>query len=866
MLRLALRRPRRAAHDMDEEVEFHLAERIDRLMTLGWSRDAARAEAYRRFGPFDDTMRALRFAAREREEKLRMLDTIRDTWQDVRFGVRMLRRYPAFAAGVVITLAVGIGAASAMLLAPLPFAEQDRLVFMAEESSSEQPMPASYPNFADWRERAHSFDALGAFGYSNTLPVLGADEPVTAGVQTVSRGLFELLGVRPIVGRWIAPNENQPGADATILVGERFWREHLGATTNLTAVKLSVFGRQRAVVGVMPRAFELLGRADIWFPMEIDPIRVRGAGNYFVVGRLRHAVPLAVARTEMNRIAAQLKHMYGDETVSSAVVTRSLRDVIIGEAKQPLLVLLAAAIFVLLVTCINVAMMVIVRGNARLRETAVRIALGSGQWRLMRQALAETSTLVILGVSGGLVIAWAGVVTIRARGVGQIPRLNELTFDAGVTAFAMAVATAAALVFSLIPALAAKRVTQATLGAATARASRPSRSWSILVATQAAATVILVVGAALIVRTVENILNVDAGYDPRHVTTAMIPLTSDSYSSDAVRARVGEGIEKAVAAAVPGGIVGLASALPTDHGAGNGPLLVPPFTDPNAQKEWAAIGSTRSVTPGYFSALRIRLVRGRMFDGNDRDGSLEVAVVNQSLAAKLWPKQDPLGKRVRALVDRRGALFTVVGVVADARDWRWAAGSQLELYVPFAQRPASYVDVVVRTATSQAAVTGAVRRVVHMLDSNVPLRISTLSTNLNNTMADRRFIGGMLLAFAVAVLLLTIAGTFGAVSYVVAVRTREIGIRLALGATPSGIWLGVERSMLMILATGTVIGVAVSWIASRALKQLLYGLTAHDAASFVSAPVLVCLAGVAAAALPALRASRTDPSASLRAE
>jgi putative ABC transport system permease protein len=865
VLRLALRRPGRAPGDIDEEVRFHITERVDQLVARGWAREEACREAERRFGPIDDTRRALHSAARNREETLRMRDSIRDSLLDVRVAARVLRRHPAFAITSAFTLALGIGAASSMfavvkhsVLDPLPFAWQDRLVFIGEQFKPGQSMQVSYPNFVDWRERNHSFDGLEAVSYVNTGPVLGAGEPMIGRIQNVSRGLFPLLGIKPTIGRWIAANENAPDADATVMVSEAFWREHLGAKRDLSSLRIVVGGTPRAVVGVMPNTFRLLGSADVWFPLEIDPVRIRGAGNYWVIGRLRSGVSLNAATSELNAIARDLKATYGDESVSSAVESEWLTDVVIGSAKKPLLVLLGASLFVLVATCASVAMMILARGSARSQETAVRIALGSGWWRVVRAALVETALVVSAGSVGGVGIAWAGIGLVRKFGVGQVPRLNEVTLDGSVTLFAIAVAATATLLFSVIPARAARL-------AAIGRVSRPSRSWTVLIGAQAAVAVMLTVGAALVTRTISNVLNARIGYDPHGVAFGVIPLTSERYADDAVRERVGTELQRQVAAMIRGSVVGLASALPTDHGSGNGPLLLPPVVNPNSQKEWAAIASTRSVTPEYFRALRIPLVRGRMFTADDRDGTPDVALVNEALATRLWPGQNPIGKQVRALVDRRGALFTVVGVVGGAHDWRVPAASQIELYVPFAQRASTYVDVVVRSTSPTSTVNAALRSVAHTMDASLPLRFNTLEANLSDTMADKRFVGGLLVAFAATVVLLTAVGVFGAVSYAVSMLTREIGIRMAVGATPGRVWRSFEGGVLRTAAVGTGVGGVGGWYASKALAGLLYGTTPHDSASLALAVGVVCAATVCAAAIPAWKAARTDPATALRA-
>jgi putative ABC transport system permease protein len=880
---LESRNAERADRDIDEQVQFHIAERVDQLMALGWTGEDAHREALRRFGSLNELLPSLHRAARAREETLHMRDLIHDAWLDVRLSLRTLRRHPAFAAITVLTLALGVGSASSMfavvkhaVLDPLPFTAPDRLLFIGEQFSSGrdsagrsggEPMLASYPNFVDWRDRARSFDGLEAIGYSNASPVLGASEPLIGYVQNVSRGFFQLLGVRPIVGRLIPSDENKLGGTASsVMVSETFWREKLGAPNDLTSLKLTVFGAPRAVAGVIPHTFRLFGAADIWFPLETSPVRLRGAGNYWVIGRMRSGVALDAARAELNGIAHDLKATYGDASVSSAVYAAPLADEIIDSARKPLLTLLGAALFVLLATCVNVAMMMLARGSARTQETALRIALGSGWGRLVRAAAVETALLVAAGSAGGIALAGGVIAFVRMYGAGQVPRLNEVAFDGGVTLFAIAIAAVAALGFSTIPALAARRATRTPGTAPGGRVSRPSRAWSTLVAAQAAVAVMLALGAMLIGRTISNILHSNSGYDPHSVAVGLVPLTSQRYANDMVREQAGAQLLRVIANKLPGTIVGLASALPTDHGSGNGPLLLPPVINPNSQKEWAAIASTRFVTPGYFRALKIPLLRGRMFAADDRDGMPDVALVNEALAAKLWPGQNPIGKQVRALVDPRGALFTVVGVVGGAHDWRLATKSQIEMYVPFAQRPAQYVDLVVRSADPTALINEAMRAAVHDVDVTLPFRFRTLESGINETMADRRFIGGLLIGFAVVVVVLTTIGVFGAVSYAVSVLTREIGIRLAIGATRSHVWLAMQAAMFRTICIGTIIGGVAGWYGSRTLASLLYGTTAHDTTSFATAIGVVWAAAMAATAIPAWRAARIDPAIALRAE
>lgn len=872
MLRLAVRRPSRAPEDLDEEIAFHVAERVSALIRQGWSPDDARAEALRRFGPFDETVRQLRREVQTREQTLQMRELAHDIWQDIRHGARLLRAYPAFGIGAALTLALGIGGASAMfavvkhsLLDPLPFVAQDRLVFAAEATAKGDAMLVSYPNLADWRDQTTQFEALEGVGTQWSGPVIGADRPINARLQAVSRGLFRMLGVQPRLGRWISEDENAPGAPGAVVVSETFWREHLDATTNLSSVTLSVFGQPTPVVGVMPREFRILSEADLWFPMEIQPIRVRGAGNYWAIGRLRAGTTLAAARAELNGIAARLKTAYGDASISSSVVLEPLREHIIGGARQPLLILFGAAVFVLAVTCVNVAMMLLARGAARTHELTVRAALGASIGRLIRQTAAETAVLAVVGVAGGLLVAWLATSAIITHGSGQLPRLNELSLDAGVVAFAVAVAIAALAAFSLIPVVAIRRATRATLSVRGSGGTRQSRSWSLLIGTQAAVTLVLVVGASLLVRTTSNILDIDAGYDVRGVTTAWVPL--QTVKADR-RVAAMASVEAAVRTLPGVTVVAFGNALPLDRGGSRGPFLIPPIGDPNAQSSWAAVGGLDVVTPAYFAALKIPLRRGRLLDSTDRAGAPPVAVVNEALAAKVWPGQDPVGKQIRALADRRGELFTVVGVVGNAHDWRVQSSAQREMYVSFAQRPDLVygINVLIRTSASRAIRSGAIERAVHTIDPQIPVAVSTLDADVRDTIADRRFLRGILVAFAITVVTLTIVGVFGAVSYTVARLTREIGVRIAIGASPGRIWTGILARVLAVCGIGTVVGLAISWRAMRLMTTLLYGISPHDLSTLALSALVVLASVCLAAMLPALRAASIDPSTALRAE
>jgi len=796
--------------------------------------------------------------------------------KDLHYAARVLGRSRVFTAVALLALALGIGATTAVfsvvngvLLRPLPFERPEELVMVLNQRESGRSL-VSYPDFVDWREGSRSFDALTLVHLAFPASVLGGSEAVVVPVSAVSTGFLRALGIKPWLGRAIAPEENRPGGPPVALVSYRFWRRYLGGTRQLEGLSLDLHGRAHDVVGVLPPGVDLIEDADVWYAAEQRATRSRSAQNYYVIGRLRPGVTLPQARQEMNELATRLRQAHPDENTAGAVNITPLREYLVGSARPPLLMLLAASALVLLVACANVASTFLARGAARRRELAMRAALGASRRRIVLQLFTESLLLAVLGGFLGMVLAQAAVSLVRGAGAGMLPRLEDVAVDGRALAFAVAIAMGTAILFGLLPALRSTRELGDALRAGSRGSSAELRvtGWRTFVAAEVAMAVLLLVGSGLLIRSLATILDLDTGYDRQGLATIEVSLPSSRYPDNAARlAYYGAAI--AELESLPGvRQVGLSNHLPTEAGFRHYPILLPPVADPHDPAEWAASANWRVVNADYFEAMRIPLLRGRSFTDGDAEGAPGVAVINAPLAEELWPGEDPLGKRLRALWDRRSEVLTVIGVVAEARDWRQERGEQEEIYVHYRQRPenAGTMHAVLRIDGDPAGVLPAARRRLMALDAEVPARFSTMQSLVEETLSERRFTLYVLGGFAATAVLLALIGVYGVVSYSVARSTREIGIRMALGADARRVVTEIQREALRTVGWGLVVGLGAALVATRAIESLLFGVSPTDPLTFVAVMSLLLAAAALASYVPARRATRVDPIVTMRAE
>jgi putative ABC transport system permease protein len=654
------------------------------------------------------------------------------------------------------------------------------------------------------------------------------------------------------------------------MVSHGFWQTHLGSNANLEAVQLDIGGRLQAVVGVMPPGFVLFEEADVYFPYEQHPIEIRNAHNYHVVGRLRPDVTYPQALDEMAVLGAALKEEYGDDTQAVGVNMAYLHGEIVGDGRRAILVLLGAAALVLLVACSNVASTLLARGATRRREFAIRAALGASRFRLTRQLLAES----LLLATGGAVIAaaLAGflVGTLRQLGMGMVPRVGEVTVDSRVLAFTAALAVATAVLFGLFPALRLSNARHDPLRwrSATGQGTARMLPWRVLLAMEAGFALLLLIGSGLLIRSLAEILRLEAGYQTDGVLTVEIQPPGSRYPNAEARVPLYEGM-LAELRSLPGvQEVGLANLLPLDAGTRTGPVLLPPISDPEDPDEWAAIAGWRVADAEYFEALRIHLLRGRFFDERDVDGTPGVAIVNEALANRLWPDEDPIGKSVRALWDFRNEELSVIGVVTEARHWGWQAGRQYEIYMHHRQRPEHTwaMRAVIHTVGDPAALIPAARERLRAVDPNVPVRLQTMEQRLAGTVTDRRFTMAVLVGFAAIALILAAVGIYGVVSYTVARSTSEIGLRVALGADPRRLRTLMQRQVMLPILIGTGTGIVAGVGLTRLMQSLLYEVRPADPVTFSLVSALLLATAAVASYVPARRATRVDPVVAMRAE
>lgn len=845
--------------DLTEEIGFHLDMETARQRARGHDARTARALAIARFGNPTQVGDATRDA--------RGNFVLEGIMHDLHWASRSLRKQPGFTLLALVTLALGVGATTTaftvldtVLLRPLPYEGSERLVFMREQTTDGKLLPPSFPNFSDWRAQAKSFTGIASTQFAPPATVSAGGDPIRVATTGVSRQFFRVLGVKPVVGREFTDAENTLGGTRVVMVSHEFWRDQMGRRMPLGTLRFGAM--QMPVVGVLPPGFRFIDESAIYFPHELGPGTMRTAHNYRVIGRLAPNATLAGARAEMATISRSLEATYGAATMAHAVDVVPLRDYLVGDYRLMLVVVFGAAGMVLLIACTNLVSAQLARGLARQREVAVRGALGASRGRLVRLLFVETGLLVIAGSASGAGIALLLTRLVRLVGAGLVPRFDELAVHASVLAFVGAVAVTAAVLAGLYPAL---RLASGAPGDAL-RSSRGEgvvvrRSvWRALVGFEVATAVVLLVGSALLVRTLYNILNADTGFDAKGVVTAAIsPSGLTPQAIERIRSELG---------AIPG-VTGSAFAtqLPLTWGNQAAPVRRP--GDP-IDRDWPAMAGLRVVSSNYFGVLRQPVMRGRAFTEQDRAGSPPVAVITPGIAERLWPGQDPLGKTVTS--NYLGDVWmTVVGVVAEASSWTMPRGLQNEIYIPLAQQPnaepaRTQLVATLRTTSDPNALIPVVRDRLRTLAPDSPARLSTLEERIRTSAADRRFAMFALSAFGIIALVLAGIGIYGVVSYTVVMRTREIGIRMALGAAPGVVRAEVLRGAAAMALGGIAVGTIAGLFATRYLESSLYGISRRDPMAYLAGGTILLAAALLGAYVPARRSSRVDPLLAIRGE
>src|SRR5579864_4036343 len=813
------------------------------------------------------------------------------TIENLRYAFRRLRQNPGFTAVALITLALGIGASAAIfsvvysvLLRPLPYEKPDQIVRLWESNPERPQMNFADPNFEDVQTQSQSFQALAEFG-SDTESVLAGSTPARVPVSWASENFFSVMRVQPAVGREFTKQEHRFGAAPTAMVGYGFWKEFLGGTHDLSGVKLTILSRPVSVVGVLPPQFDFPEHAQVWIPRGVfgrPPSRT--AHNWRVIGRLRDGVALSQARAELATIGHRLKEQYGRDIDLTDIAVLQLHDELASPVRPALIVLFGAVGFLLLVACMNVANLLLAQGAARQKELAIRIAIGASRSQLITQFVFETLLLSAIGGVLGFVLARTCLAMLLKLAPAELTRIGDISVKLPAMAFALATSLIAAIalgVFSALRSLSSPPQSGLIEGGRSQTGTGSSKHLGrAIVIGQLAITLTLLTGAGLLGRSLLRVLSVDPGFRTEHVLTMDLSLPFVDEKEKTQRAQfLAELLDRLRAA--PGVIeVGGTAALPLSEGPADGGYiaLAPGQQPPHTIEEYENLLHTSPhvgyanycpASAGFFRALRIPLLQGRLFNEGDTMDAPQVALISESLARERWPNQDALGQTLEfGNMDGDFRPLTVVGVVGDVRADSLETVPAPTVYVFYRQRPQAAHDftVVLRAAGEPTALISSAREVLRILDPTVPPQFGTFVGVVSASLQARRFNLELVGVFAGAALLLAVVGLYGVMAYSVTRRTGEIGVRLALGATRANI-LGLILSQgLRAALIGVGVGIACSFALSYTIRALLFGLSPADPLTLIGVSFLLVFVALLACWLPARRAARVDPMVALRYE
>jgi predicted permease len=884
--RLAVRRSDWTDADVDEELQLHLDLRVEQLVRSGWTRDDAEAEARRRFGPsWNDAVRHLHRSGQAREERLAMRERLDSIWRDVRYSARALRRSPRFAITAVVTLALGLGFTTVIVslvdhivLRPMPYADAERLVVVRESGSSMRKtyptLPANASHYLEWQRACTVCEGMTMVRRAY-YTLTGDGDPQRIGAVRVTSSMFSVLRVRPALGRAFRPDEEQQGRDNVVMISDAFWRGQFGADPKIVGRSIILSDASAEIVGVLPPDFSLppgdaLGQLsglpqtiDVYRPLALTTMErtTPGGYDYVVFARLRPGATPDQVRAQLDPIEAEFAARDADgETLQSAVVP--LQEQVVGGAGRPLLLLLAAVGAVLLIVCVNLANLMLVRDGAREHESAIRVALGAGRARLARMALAESVVVALAGGALGLLLAHWGLRVLIALAPATLPRVSEVTLDARVIAIGALLTLVVAMVVGTLPAARAGKAAPSEAlkaGGRTATNSRgAARGRALFIGVQIAFSTVLLVGAGLFLTSFMRVMRVERGFDTEHVLALDVNLPGRSYPSDTSRMRAYERLLAEVSATPGVTSAAVASALPLEGETWvNGISRAEDVDGRNRPSS-----NYRFVSPDYFKVIGTPLIAGRAFEPSDR--TRRVVVLSERTAHALWPTESAIGKSVHAGGDGNSE---VVGIAADVRTSTLEQEGSLVVYLPAWEFPPVQGAIVVRTRGEPGAVATAVRSALRRVDATVPVpRVRTMNEVVAKTVAARRFQLGLLALFALLALVTASVGIYGVIAQSLASRTREIGVRMALGARPWDVHRLVLREGLTPVAFGLVAGVLGSIAAGKLIRSLLFEVQPSDPRTILGVGLVLGIVAVIACVIPARRVTTSGVTTLLRTE
>ena len=880
--------------DIAEEIAQHLEDRYDELRARGFSNEEVRRDASWQIKHLTRALNAIETQPSPLGEPHGAATMIGSIWQDARYAARGFGRAPGFAAVVVVTLALGIGATTAIfsvldgvILRPLPYPNIDRLVVLRERSTAAagfNVISVSWPNFVDWRAQNRVFERLALFRPMN-VNLTGSGDAERLNASLASADLFATMGLSPIAGRTFLAAEDEAGTEQVAVISERLWRSRFNSDPGLVGRTISLNGDAHTVVGVMPADMRYPSRlTDVWLPLGlfVQSFPPRGAHpGLTAIGRIKPGISVDQAGAEMETIAQRLAAQYPSSNKNTRVSITPFYDSVVSNIRPALIVLSSAVIVVLLIACANLANLMLSRAEARHREVAIRAALGAGRRRILQQFLVESVLLAAAGGVVGAVLATWLVKLFVASQPATVPRIDLIAVDARVLVFTALVSVATGLMFGLMPALrtSAPDLLSTMKNSGRGTGKRAGRVRSVLVVAEVAMALMLLVGAGLMIRSFGRLMSVDLGFDPSRVVTARLTLPERRYPELAGWTTFHRELLTRITA-IPGvEAAGLNSAVPLEGGGSEAPVIAEGDAMPTPDRP-ATTTLFQTASPGYLKAMGIQLLAGRDFSDRDRAGNTGVAIVDETLVAKLMRGADPIGKRIAfEFSGGHGPHMEpmwreVVGVVRHVRHYGMASEPPfVQVYVPFEQIPSYMIQrrpsmaLVARTTLPQESLAAAMRRELASLDRDIPLyNVQTMERYRAQESEQQRLSVLLLSGFSALALTLAVVGIYGVLSYSVSQRTQEIGVRMALGATRSDVLRLVVGHGMLLAGTGLVVGVAAAMAATRILSAMLYQISPRDPATFVVLASVLGLVALAASAVPAMRATRVDPMKALRSE
>jgi predicted permease len=869
-------RRNKAESELSEELDAYVQNAADAKVEAGATREEALRAARLEVGGMESVKHQVRAVGWEFALEVLM--------QDVRYGMRMLLKSPLFTAVALTTIAIGIGANTAIfslvdtiLLRPLPYPEPQRLMVAGTNQRGEaQISPMGAADFLAWRDRQQSFEHVAVLdGAGGTYALSGMGEPERIPGVGVSADFFSIFRVAPLKGRGFLPGEDRPGAPGVVVISEQFWRDHLGSDPNVLNRTLTLDGKQHTVIGVMPAGFRFPPRApvDVWAIRTLNPPTARPPFGLHALGRLKPGVSMRQAQAELDQIAAQVNAQYPSSTPLAGVML-PMKEWMVSEVSTALLVLLGAIGLLLLIAVANVANLLLARATVRQREVAVRMAMGASRARVVRQLLTESAVLSLLGGVLGLLLAYFAIRAFLAFGPGQMPRLNEVGINSGVLLFTFVVCVGSGMLFGLAPALETSRPALSDPLKDTNRSSSSAtahRTHRALLVFEVALALLLMIGSGLLIRSFVRLSDVSPGVQTDHVITAAISLTN-KYSEPQIAQFWKQFLEKV-------------QALPSVKAAGITMSLPPnlleitnPFTVEGQgydRQRKLQLAEEMSVSPDYFRALGIPLIKGRFFSPSDRvEGEKDpmIVIINETMARQYFSDKDPIGGRIQTGDPNPNSPWeTIVGVVGDVKYAGLDSGPEPTIYVPYNENAwvgwGWQMYLVVRSSGSAPQIVPTIRAELASLDPTLPLaQVRTMDELLDESLVQQRFRTWLISGFAALALLLSAIGIYALISYSVSQRTREIGVRVALGAQRSNVLGMVLREGLQLLLFGLLLGWLAAFAATRVLRSLLYSTSATDAVSFAATSITLIAIALLACYIPARRATKVDPMVALRYE